>query len=242
MRGRRKPAALPGGYSGPARYRGADGRGVSLRVTGLSGRLCRGGRVLRALGILDHRPVGGGNSGDRRTGPVAVLRAPGTSAVTGRGPDARDDSPDRRGDSGAPGGDLRRPRGAGGRGLLEQRVFRHQRRRLLRAERQNQSAAAHLVIGGGGAVLPVLAPADPAGAASVPVGAGAGAGGRGGRAVLTRGVLGMEHARWDVRVLPASGAGMGIWNRGAGCAAVWPPDCLACRFGLGWASGGRLIG
>src|ERR1700694_3119205 len=121
------------------------------------GRLYRFGRILRPVRLSDHRTAGRRDPPHIESEPAAILCAAGAAPVAcfaaGPAHDARSGIIH----SGAAGTELRGPSRTGRGAVRQQRIFRPQRGRLFRAGRGVEPLSAHLVAGGRGAVLPLLA-------------------------------------------------------------------------------------
>ena len=143
-------------HPGPARHRRAARRPLPRRAA-RARRLRRRRRVLRHLGLRHHRHAHA-RVGAARPDPLRALLLPALPAADAR---ARAHGRRRRAGLGVPAEPVRRPADHGAHGYgrhaaVGQLRDRARRRRLLRRQRHDEPAAAHVVAVGRGAVLPRL--------------------------------------------------------------------------------------
>ncbi len=154
---RSKPVSA--GYRRTSWHCRPDRRRLSLRNRrsgwGICGRRC----LLCALRLPHYRAARRRSRAHISSQPVAVLCATRPAPAAGRRPRADRDAAPRRSHPGAQRDRECRPRGPRDVALLEQHVLRQKRRGLLRAGRQHEPDAAHVVARRGRTVLPVLAAA-----------------------------------------------------------------------------------
>ena len=243
------PSRLPTGRRGAARRRGPARGRVPRRPRPLLGRVRRGRRVLRDLRLPHHQPARRRGAGDREHLARRFLRPARPPDPAGRLPRARRRRGRRRRPAARPGPPRargRRPRLGALRGQL---ALRRALDGLLRDAGQ-QPRAALLVAQPGGAVLPAVAGARPAGRGAAPgraAGAAPGAPGHrpaavGGarlrRARVPRGQRGDDGVGGPVGLLRHPHPGVGAGRRCRGGALPAPPAPLDGGAGGGGGLGG----